>query len=55
MENNNLINFKNLNRIMLKLSGEVLIGKQDYGIDPDKVIAIAEDISKVQNFDMKLK
>ena len=32
---------------MLKLSGEVLIGKQDYGIDPDKVISIANDITQV--------
>ncbi len=32
---------------MLKLSGEILIGKQDYGIDPDKVISIAGDITKV--------
>ena len=32
---------------MLKLSGEVLVGKQDYGIDPDKVISISEDIAKV--------
>ena len=32
---------------MLKLSGEVLVGKQDYGIDPDKVISIADDITKV--------
>ena len=32
---------------MLKLSGEVLVGKQDYGIDPDKVISIADDINQV--------
>ena len=32
---------------MLKLSGEVLVGKQDYGIDPDKVISIANDITQV--------
>ena len=32
---------------MLKLSGEVLVGRQDYGIDPDKVISIADDITKV--------
>lgn len=43
------IKFKNWNRIMLKLSGEVLIGNQKYGIDPDKVISIAEDIAKVFN------
>ena len=32
---------------MLKLSGEVLVGGQDYGIDPDKVISIADDITQV--------
>ena len=48
MKKSSLIKFKDCNRIMLKLSGEVLVGKQDYGIDPDKVIAIAEDISKVK-------
>ena len=32
---------------MLKLSGEVLVGKQDYGIDPEKVISIADDIIRV--------
>ena len=34
---------------MLKLSGEVLIGKQDYGIDSDKVISIANDITQAHN------
>ena len=29
------MNFNNWKRIMLKLSGEVLVGNQDYGIDPD--------------------
>ena len=41
------MNFKNWKRIMLKLSGEVLVGKQDYGIDPDKVISIPDDITQV--------
>ncbi len=40
---------KNWKRIMLKLSGEVLVGKQKYGIDPDKVAKISEDISNVYN------
>ena len=34
-------------RIMLKLSGEILVGKQKYGLDPDKLISISEDISNV--------
>ena len=29
---------------MLKLSGEILGGTQSYGLDPDKLISIAEDI-----------
>ena len=41
------MNFNNWKRIMLKLSGEVLVGNQDYGIDPDKVISIADDITQV--------
>ena len=34
-------------RIMLKLSGEILGGKQNYGLDPEKLISIAEDICNV--------
>ena len=32
---------------MLKLSGEVLVGKKKYGIDSEKLSSIAKDISKV--------
>ena len=39
---------------MLKLSGEVLIGNQKYGIDPDKVSSIAKDIAKVHNNDKQI-
>lgn len=31
-------------RILLKLSGEALLGRQDYGIDPDVVTTIAREI-----------
>ncbi|MDZ4746516.1 MAG: UMP kinase [bacterium] len=31
-------------RILLKLSGESLMGKQEYGIDPDALTAFAEDV-----------
>ena len=41
------IKITSLNRIMLKLSGEILVGKQKYGLDPEKLISISEDISKV--------
>ena len=34
-------------RLMLKLSGEILGGRQSYGLDPDKLISIAEDICNV--------
>ena len=37
---------KKWKRIMLKLSGEVLVGTQKYGIDPDKVSAISKDIKR---------
>ena len=33
-------------RILLKLSGESLMGKQEYGIDPDALIAFAEDVKE---------
>lgn len=34
-------------RIMLKMSGEVLMGKKEYGLDPDTVKRVAEDIKEV--------
>ncbi|MBF97060.1 MAG: UMP kinase [Pelagibacterales bacterium] len=41
------MNIASMKRIMLKLSGEVLVGNQKYGLDPEKLISIASDISKV--------
>lgn len=35
------------NRILLKLSGESLMGKQNYGIDPDRLQQYAEEIKQV--------
>jgi len=35
-------------RVLLKLSGEALIGKADYGIDPDVLITLAKEIIEVQ-------
>ena len=35
-------------RVLLKLSGEALMGAQDYGIDPRRVDAIAREIVDVQ-------
>ncbi len=34
-------------RILLKLSGEALAGNQGYGIDPDVIVSIAEEIREV--------
>jgi uridylate kinase len=34
-------------RVLLKLSGESLLGEQDYGVDPDRLAAIASQISNV--------
>ena len=47
-----LLSYKNdlrmtYKRILLKLSGEALMGKKPYGIDPAIVQSIAEDVSKV--------
>ncbi|MCK5126572.1 MAG: UMP kinase [candidate division Zixibacteria bacterium] len=36
-------------RILLKLSGESLMGSGQYGIDPDTVLYIAQQIKKLQN------
>lgn len=34
-------------RIMLKMSGEVLMGSREYGLDPDTVARVANDIKQV--------
>jgi uridylate kinase len=36
-------------RILLKLSGEALMGEQQYGIDPAVATRIAQDISEIQS------
>ena len=36
-------------RILLKLSGEALLGEEDYGIDPDVIGRIASEILEVLN------
>jgi uridylate kinase len=35
-------------RILLKLSGEALMGDLEYGADPDRIAAIAEQVRRVQ-------
>lgn len=34
-------------RILIKISGEALLGKQEYGMDPDKINQITKEIKKV--------
>lgn len=43
----NVTQAKPYKRIMLKMSGEVLMGKADYGLDPETVNRVAEDIKEV--------
>ncbi|MAF98623.1 MAG: UMP kinase [Micavibrio sp.] len=38
---------KPFKRIMLKMSGEVLMGSNEYGLDPETVNRVAEDIKEV--------
>lgn len=38
--------FKKLKRVLLKLSGEALLGDREYGIDPDMVRRVARDIKQ---------
>jgi uridylate kinase len=42
-----LSQMKNFKRVMLKMSGEVLMGEKDYGLDPLTVNRVAEDIKEV--------
>lgn len=41
-------------RILLKLSGEALMGDQQYGIDPKRISEYAEDIKAVMKKDVEL-
>jgi uridylate kinase len=36
-------------RVLLKLSGEALLGRQQYGIDPERVDAIAREVKSVHD------
>ncbi len=36
------------NRVLLKLSGEALMGQLEYGADPERISAIAEQVRRVQ-------
>jgi len=41
-------------RVLLKLSGEALMGEQDYGIDPDMVRRIAVEVKTVQDLGVQV-
>ena len=41
-------------RILLKLSGEALLGSQDFGIDPVMVARIAEEVAEVHGLGVQL-
>lgn len=41
-------------RILLKLSGEVLMGDQAYGIDPDTVARVAEEVKAAKDTGLQL-
>ena len=41
-------------RILLKLSGEALAGKQGYGIDPDIIAGIAQEIKEVVDLSVQV-
>jgi len=42
------------NRILLKLSGEALAGKQGYGIDPEVITTIAEEVREIVDFGVQV-
>lgn len=41
-------------RVLLKLSGEQLAGKHEYGIDPEVAKYLANEIKKIQDIDVQL-
>jgi uridylate kinase len=41
-------------RVLLKLSGEALMGDRDYGLDPDRIAALAAEITEVREDGLEL-
>ena len=41
-------------RILLKLSGEALMGKQGFGVDPEVAARIAEEVSEVRSMNVEI-
>jgi uridylate kinase len=40
-------------RVLLKLSGEMLMGRASYGIDPETVQEIAQEIARVRELGVR--
>jgi uridylate kinase len=41
-------------RVLLKLSGEAMMGDQEYGLDPDRIAALADEITEVRKDGLEL-
>jgi uridylate kinase len=41
-------------RVLLKLSGEALMGRLEYGADPDRIAAIAHQVKRVQEREVEI-
>ena len=41
-------------RVLLKLSGEALMGEKEYGLDPERIASIAEEIAEVHREGVEL-
>jgi uridylate kinase len=41
-------------RVLLKLSGEALLGEEDYGIDPNMILRIAKEIGEVNRIGVQI-
>ena len=44
----------NYRRVMLKISGEALMGDRDFGIDPDTISQVAQQIAKASQKDIQI-
>ena len=45
---------KKINRILLKLSGEALLGKKAFGVDPAMLVYLAREIKSIIDFDTQV-
>ena len=48
MENSNQTTRRSIGRVLLKISGEALLGAEDYGIDPSILSRIANEIKEIR-------